>query len=113
MADHMKDISRDVKEALNITGDIGRDVKDALDIAAISAARPRTPWISTRHRREARPAGEATRRMTRKKANEMSFFEHLGELRKRIVWSLVFVLVFFIASWSVVAGSITGCRCRC
>ena len=40
--------------------------------------------------------------MTRKKANEMSFFEHLGELRKRIVWSLVFVLVFFIASWSVV-----------
>ncbi len=32
MADHMKDISRDVREALNITGDIGREVKDALDI---------------------------------------------------------------------------------
>jgi len=32
MADHMKDISRDVKEALNITGDISREVKEALDI---------------------------------------------------------------------------------
>jgi sec-independent protein translocase protein TatC len=32
----------------------------------------------------------------------MSFFEHLGELRKRILYSLGFVLVFFIASWSVV-----------
>jgi len=32
MADHMKDISRDVQEALNITGDIGKDVKDALDV---------------------------------------------------------------------------------
>jgi Sec-independent protein secretion pathway components len=31
MADHMKDISRDVREALNITGDLGREVKDALD----------------------------------------------------------------------------------
>ncbi|MCU0275546.1 MAG: twin-arginine translocase subunit TatC [Acidobacteria bacterium] len=40
--------------------------------------------------------------MTRKKANEMSFFEHLGELRKRIVWSLAFVFVFFLASWAVV-----------
>lgn len=32
MAEHMKDISRDVREALNITGDIGREVKDALDV---------------------------------------------------------------------------------
>jgi Tat protein translocase TatB subunit len=32
MAGHMKDISRDVKEALNITGDIGKEVKDALDV---------------------------------------------------------------------------------
>jgi sec-independent protein translocase protein TatC len=40
--------------------------------------------------------------MKRKKANEMSFFEHLGELRKRILYSLGFVLVFFLASWSIV-----------
>jgi len=40
--------------------------------------------------------------MTKKKANEMSFLEHLGELRKRIAWSLAFVLVFFMASWAVV-----------
>lgn len=32
MADSMKEISQDVKEALNIGGDIGRDVKDALDV---------------------------------------------------------------------------------
>jgi Tat protein translocase TatB subunit len=32
MADHMKDISRDVREALNITGDIGRQVQDVLDV---------------------------------------------------------------------------------
>ena len=32
MADSIKGISRDVKEALNITGDIGKDVKDALDV---------------------------------------------------------------------------------
>ncbi len=35
MANHMKDISRDVKEALNITGDIGRDVKEALDVGGV------------------------------------------------------------------------------
>ena len=40
--------------------------------------------------------------MARKKANEMSFFEHLGELRKRIAWSLAIILVFFLASWAVV-----------
>lgn len=33
MADSIKGISRDVKEALNITGDIGKDVKDALDVS--------------------------------------------------------------------------------
>jgi TatA/E family protein of Tat protein translocase len=32
MADSIKGISRDVKEALNISGDIGKDVKDALDV---------------------------------------------------------------------------------
>lgn len=32
MADSIKGISRDVKEALNITGDIGKDVKDSLDV---------------------------------------------------------------------------------
>jgi sec-independent protein translocase protein TatC len=35
----------------------------------------------------------------KKKANEMSFFQHLGELRKRILYSIVFILVFFIGSW--------------
>jgi Tat protein translocase TatB subunit len=34
MADSLKDIRRDVREALNITGDIRRGVKDALDIPA-------------------------------------------------------------------------------
>ncbi len=32
MADSIKGISQDVKEALNITGDIGKDVKNALDV---------------------------------------------------------------------------------
>ena len=32
MADSIKGISQDVKEALNITGDIGQGVKDALDV---------------------------------------------------------------------------------
>jgi len=36
------------------------------------------------------------------KHHEMSFFEHLGELRKRILISVGFVLVFFLASWSIV-----------
>lgn len=40
--------------------------------------------------------------MTKRKADEMSFFEHLGELRRRIAWSLAFVFIFFLASWSVV-----------
>jgi len=38
----------------------------------------------------------------KRKANEMSFFEHLGELRKRIVYSLAFLLIFFVASWNFV-----------
>ncbi len=37
-----------------------------------------------------------------RKTDEMSFFEHLGELRKRIAWSLAFVFLFFLASWAVV-----------
>ncbi len=32
MAEHMKDISRDVKEALNIPNDLGREVKNTLDV---------------------------------------------------------------------------------
>ena len=36
------------------------------------------------------------------KQNEMTFFEHLGELRKRILYSVLFILVFFLASWSFV-----------
>ncbi|MDY0297924.1 MAG: twin-arginine translocase subunit TatC [Acidobacteriota bacterium] len=37
--------------------------------------------------------------MKQKKADEMTFFEHLGELRRRILISLAIVLVFFLASW--------------
>jgi sec-independent protein translocase protein TatC len=40
--------------------------------------------------------------MAKKKANEMSFFEHLGELRRRIICSFAIVLVFFLAAWAVV-----------
>lgn len=40
--------------------------------------------------------------MNKKKQNEMSFFEHLGELRKRIFYSVLFILVFFIAAWPFV-----------
>jgi sec-independent protein translocase protein TatC len=34
--------------------------------------------------------------------DQMSFFQHLGELRKRILISLGFILVFFVVSWSFV-----------
>lgn len=40
--------------------------------------------------------------MARKKHNEMSFFEHLGELRKRIIYSIAAIMVFFMASWAIV-----------
>ena len=40
MADHLKDISRDVKDALNIYGDIDREVKDALDITGGTDDKP-------------------------------------------------------------------------
>ena len=33
------------------------------------------------------------------KKDEMSFFEHLGELRKRLFYSIIFIMVFFIAAW--------------
>lgn len=32
----------------------------------------------------------------------MGFFEHLGELRKRILYSILFILVFFMGSWPFV-----------
>ena len=32
----------------------------------------------------------------------MSFFEHLGELRKRILYSILFIVVFFMGSWPFV-----------
>lgn len=35
----------------------------------------------------------------RKSTNEMSFFEHLGELRKRILYSIAFIMIFFLGSW--------------
>ncbi len=34
--------------------------------------------------------------------NQMSFFEHLGELRKRILISFGFIMVFFLVSWNFV-----------
>lgn len=40
--------------------------------------------------------------MTKTKQDEMSFFEHLGELRKRIFYSFGFILVFFVAAWPFV-----------
>lgn len=40
--------------------------------------------------------------MIMKKQNEMTFFEHLGELRKRILYSVFFISIFFLASWSFV-----------
>lgn len=40
--------------------------------------------------------------MIMKKQNEMTFFEHLGELRKRILISVLFISIFFLASWSFV-----------
>lgn len=37
---------------------------------------------------------------SKKNPNELSFFEHLGELRKRILYSFGFVFIFFLVSWS-------------
>ncbi len=34
--------------------------------------------------------------------NEMTFFEHLGELRRRIFWSLLSVMVCFMGAWPFV-----------
>jgi sec-independent protein translocase protein TatC len=34
--------------------------------------------------------------------HEMSFFEHLGELRKRILMAVGFILLFFLVSWAFV-----------
>lgn len=36
----------------------------------------------------------------KKKPNEMTFFEHLGDLRKRIINSLIFILIFFLIAWN-------------
>ncbi len=38
----------------------------------------------------------------RKNQNEMTFFEHLGELRKRIIYSITFIIIFFLVSWTFV-----------
>lgn len=46
---------------------------------------------------------ESTRKKKKdKNHSEMTFFEHLGELRKRILFSVSFIFVFFIASWGFV-----------
>ncbi len=36
------------------------------------------------------------------KISDMSFLEHLGELRKRILLSFMFIFVFFLVSWTFV-----------
>ncbi|MGE5342777.1 MAG: twin-arginine translocase subunit TatC [Candidatus Omnitrophota bacterium] len=46
------------------------------------------------------PNNESPKRQ--KKQDEMTFFEHLGELRKRILYSLGFVMIFFMVSWTFV-----------
>jgi len=38
----------------------------------------------------------------KKKADEMTFWEHLGELRRRIFYSVGFLFVGFVAAWSFV-----------
>jgi len=40
-------------------------------------------------------------RLTEKKT-DMSFFDHLGELRKRLLISFAFILIFFLVSWAFV-----------
>jgi len=40
--------------------------------------------------------------MKKKNSNEMPFFEHFGELRKRIIFSSIFILIFFLISWNFV-----------
>lgn len=37
-----------------------------------------------------------------KKHKGMSFFDHLGELRKRIIWAFIFIFIFFLVSWTFV-----------
>lgn len=37
-----------------------------------------------------------------KKPNDMTFFEHLGELRKRLFYSLIGIMVFFLVAWNFV-----------
>jgi len=39
---------------------------------------------------------------SQKNESEMTFFEHLGELRKRILFSIGYILVFFMLSWAFV-----------
>lgn len=41
----------------------------------------------------------ATRREIEERMQSMSFLAHLEELRKRIIWSLVFVAIGFLACW--------------
>lgn len=40
--------------------------------------------------------------MKKNHENEMSFFEHLGELRKRIIYSVIIIIIFFMISWSFI-----------
>lgn len=37
-----------------------------------------------------------------KKNKEMGFFDHLGELRKRLIYSFLSIFVFFLVSWAFV-----------
>ena len=37
---------------------------------------------------------------SKKKQDEMTFFEHLGELRKRVLYSVGYILLFFMVAWN-------------
>jgi sec-independent protein translocase protein TatC len=54
---------------------------------------------------EERDKKAKTKKHKQKKGRDpdhMSFFEHLGELRKRILYSLGFITIFFMISWAFV-----------
>jgi TatA/E family protein of Tat protein translocase len=67
MADSIKGISQDVKEALNITGDIGKDVKDALDVTG-GVRRELKDALDIYGAIDEHPAGESEKKDDEKKS---------------------------------------------
>lgn len=45
---------------------------------------------------------EKKKKTKKRNNNQMTFFEHLGELRKRIIYSIAAIFVFFMVSWTFV-----------